>query len=581
MLNALPSVSQSSKAEDAGNSELAQEKARTLGPMNNEQQLRTAFLSFIPVSMCEKTVNSLLLTVPTFEFLVRVFNSKNEPCSFGFVRYKTIESLQVLAQILSKVDYKSITDGKFDTLFKLHLDENTQRYIKDYEATNGEDYAKSITGKSLDDNVKDFTSKLRVWFQAHKASGSTSILGVKENIEDKPTEDEDGIKDEEDVVIDENEFRDLVTDHKDEVLAEIKEFRILSIKQQKVKNAKCKAETEKREKNLEAAVSRALEDSALMKNNKPKYSKDDESSDDEDDDGEGVRLTDEQIEQQRKERRAARLEKYFEEEQRRWLARERINSSALERERVRADEQEGKLEHDKKQALRKYAEFKDGGEYETRTLEYYYDHAKWVKSRMQFRERERELDRRDREEEERENGAKKSEEERFLADLSTTLTTADSSGPAAGSVGKIKLSLGSNAAKKQNAPQVAPEVGILLDDSTETAARKKLTIPAIRPAVKIPEEKDELFAWEVKWNNLSENIIEDDLKPVVINLIVESLGVQEDDLIDFILQHVREHKGPQELVSELELVCLQLLNCCKYLISSLLTLSFFLFLGPR
>ena len=114
-----------------------------------------------------------------------------------------------------------------------------------------------------------------------------------------------------------------------------------------------------------------------------------------------------------------------------------------------------------------------------------------------------------------------------------------------------------------------------IDDSTETATRKKLTIPAIRPAVKIPEEKDELFAWEVKWNNLSENIIEDDLKPVVINLIVESLGVQEDDLIDFILQHVREHKGPQELVSELELVCLQLLNCCKYLISSLLTLFFF------
>ncbi|KAF5097239.1 hypothetical protein D0Z03_001456 [Geotrichum reessii] len=321
-----------------------------------------------------------------------------------------------------------------------------------------------------------------------------------------------------------------------------------------MKNAKSKAETEKREKNLEAAVSRALEESAPINASKPKYSKDDESSDDENDDVESLGLTDAQIEEERKKRRAARLEKYFEEEQRRWLGRERINSSALERERVRADKQEGKLEHDKKQALRKYAEFKDGGEYETRTLEYYYDHAKWVKSRMQFRERERELDRRDREEEEKETGEKNFEEERFLADLSTSLASNAPSGPAAvGSVGKIKLSLGASATKKQAVPQVVPEVRNLLDDSTETATKKKLTIPVIRPAIKIPQDKDELFAWEIKWDNLSEDIIEDDLKPIVINLIVESLGVQEDDLIDFILQHVRDHKGPQELVSELEM----------------------------
>lgn len=533
-------------------------QGRVLGPMNNEQQLRTAFLSYIPVSMDENTVNMILSTVPTFEFMIRVLNNKGEPCSFGFIRYSTIESLTAVSEIFSKVDYSAITQGKFDTLFKVTTDKNTQRYIKDYEATHGDDYISKITGKPLNESVIEVTAKLRAWYQINMANVGESILGTKEDIE-KKKEPEQEPKDEEDVVIDEEDFMDVPVEQREEVLAEIKEFRILSIRQQKVKKAQHAEEIKEREKHLEAVASKALEEKSAVKISKQEDES--ESSMDEADDGDDdPPESDEQLERKRESRRAARMEKLFEESQRRWHARERLRTSALERERVRDEEQETRLEHDKKQAYRKFSEFKDNGEYETRTMEYYYDHAKWVKTRMQFRHRESEQDKRDAEEEALELEAKKAGQERFIESLAESLPS--NTPPSSTSVGKIKLSLGGGAKKASAVPvKKSTELEKLLDDGNdESTVKPKKLIKSLNygdgnVSVHVPEDKDVLFAWAVKWEALTEDVIEHSLKPFITNTIIEYLGVQEDDLIDFVVQHIRDHKRPEELVSELEMVC--------------------------
>lgn len=495
----------------------------------------------------------LLSSVPTFEFLIRVQNSKGEFCSFGFVRYSSIESLKVVSDIFSGVDYNAVTNGKIDTLFKITLDENTKRYITDYEAKNGSDYAMKLTGKSLSESIAEVTLKLRAWYQITEATVGSVILGKKEEIE---TTKEPEISDQDRVIIDEDDFMDVPIEQRDEVLAEIKEFRVLSIKYEKVKNAQNAEETKEREKHLEAVASKALEEKAATKKSSKKdeeESLDEESDDDNDDPAE----TDEQIEEHRKHRREARMEKLFEESQRRWLGRERLRNSALERERVRDEDQDSRLELDKKQALRKFSDFKDNGEYETRTMEYYYDHAKWVKARMHFREREIEHDLRDAEEESAEVGAKNASQEKFMESLAGSIpfSSSTASAPSTAGTGKIKLSLGGGAKKillKKNT-----EIDKLLDDGKDESVIKPRKL--IKPLdygngnISIPDDKESLFSWAVKWNALAEDIIEDSLKPFITSIIVEYLGVQEDDLIDFVIEHIRNHKPPEELVAELEM----------------------------
>ncbi|OAD06027.1 hypothetical protein MUCCIDRAFT_155224 [Mucor lusitanicus CBS 277.49] len=68
----------------------------------------------------------------------------------------------------------------------------------------------------------------------------------------------------------------------------------------------------------------------------------------------------------------------------------------------------------------------------------------------------------------------------------------------------------------------------------------------------IPSSQEDLWKYTVKWDELNEDLIETKLHPFVSKKIVDLLGMEEDDLVKFVLQFIRERKGPDELVSELE-----------------------------
>ncbi|KAI9025776.1 hypothetical protein CLU79DRAFT_833589 [Phycomyces nitens] len=84
-------------------------------------------------------------------------------------------------------------------------------------------------------------------------------------------------------------------------------------------------------------------------------------------------------------------------------------------------------------------------------------------------------------------------------------------------------------------------------DPEERAQRVKELIGSI------PSSEQELWNWPVKWNELDEDLVSTKLHPFVSKKIVEIVGVQEDDLVDFILEFIRNKKPPTELVSELEM----------------------------
>jgi hypothetical protein len=139
----------------------------------------------------------------------------------------------------------------------------------------------------------------------------------------------------------------------------------------------------------------------------------------------------------------------------------------------------------------------------------------------------------------------------------------------------FKLSLGAAAQKAQKAAPprrtVAEVEGLLEDEEDADKSSKRTLIPikfdpstasaalsdeerdqAVRQlAAEIPNDKDGLWAWDVKWEFVDDATI-DKLRPFVEKKIMEYLGVQEQLLVEVVEEHVRTRGKPQDLVEGLE-----------------------------
>jgi hypothetical protein len=49
--------------------------------------------------------------------------------------------------------------------------------------------------------------------------------------------------------------------------------------------------------------------------------------------------------------------------------------------------------------------------------------------------------------------------------------------------------------------------------------------------------------------------MENKIRPFATKKIIEAFGVQEQDLIDFVVKHISNHGTAESLASELEMVC--------------------------
>jgi len=123
-------------------------------------------------------------------------------------------------------------------------------------------------------------------------------------------------------------------------------------------------------------------------------------------------IPDEQIERRRLEAKHRRLKADFYEvlqipvtfkseltvsqKERKWLSREKIRTSALEREMNRAKNEDRHLA-DKQSLLNRLAKFDDDADSTHKHEEYYRDHTAWRTKRQEFRRKEQDRDERDRE----------------------------------------------------------------------------------------------------------------------------------------------------------------------------------------
>lgn len=300
------------------------------------------------------------------------------------------------------------------------------------------------------------------------------------------------------------------------------------------------------------------------------------SRDDEDSDA-----SDEELERRRQAKRDADQEKQFLDQERRWLNRERSRTAALEREKKRDKEDDGKLQAAHDEMEERLKEWNDDVEASRKTAEYYADRGAWLRSRAVFRAREASLDESDRaaEERERAQSAKKQEQARgaaddFLARQAQELEARTQEPQEPREPQRFKLSLGAAAQKAQAATtrRTAAEVEGLLEDEEEPATTTRRPLIPIKfdtaaeaaglsdeeraqaarqLAAEIPTDKEGLWKWSVKWEFVDEAVLSDQIKPFVEKKIVEYLGVQEQMLVDVVEGHIRQKGSPQELVDQL------------------------------
>ncbi|KAG2182597.1 hypothetical protein INT44_005576 [Umbelopsis vinacea] len=266
-----------------------------------------------------------------------------------------------------------------------------------------------------------------------------------------------------------------------------------------------------------------------------------------------------EVERRRQEKREQEMDIAFRERERRWEQREAKMARNYERDANKELEIAEREKLDKETMAARLAEWNDDREAEVE--DFYRNRDKWLSRRGPVRDREAQADDRDRkrEQDELEDQRRREEEE-----------IKSGKGLAAGAKIHTKLSFGK--AIKRRANLVGGEDD---EDDDESAKRKKRVLVPLdygeldhhdaagnpeerKRKVKqlidsIPASQEGLWSWQIKWDELDNDTLEKKLRPFISKKIVELLGVQEDELTQFVLDFLKKRQPPNALAKELEM----------------------------
>jgi RNA-binding protein 25 len=294
--------------------------------------------------------------------------------------------------------------------------------------------------------------------------------------------------------------------------------------------------------------------------------------------------SDSEIERRRKKKQDAELDEVYKQKLSRWLKQESRSVSSLERTHDRMKNKEAQQQAARDAQAAQLKNFDDDTEMSQKRHLYYRDHGEYMRERQSVRELEEREDRHDRDQEKRELEAsqKIKDDARDQADAFLDQQAAEmlqAQAPAR-ETQKFKMSLGAAAKKLEQtaAPRrTAADIENLLEDEAvadQTNVKKRTLVPinfdaAVRAnlteeevlearrqlARDIPSDKEGLFKWPMSWEHLSDKHINKELRDWTADKVLETLGVQEDLIVDGIVNHLKRRGTPTDLVAELEEVC--------------------------
>ncbi|PIL35117.1 hypothetical protein GSI_02905 [Ganoderma sinense ZZ0214-1] len=279
--------------------------------------------------------------------------------------------------------------------------------------------------------------------------------------------------------------------------------------------------------------------------------------------------TDEELEQERREARRRDEENSYKDRERRYEPRERARIQALERAIARERAMKEAEDRDKVEMRARLGVWDDDESDEP----FYTDRARWRSMRTRRLATEQATDEESRLYEEREADNLRRESEAFLARQMDEMQALQEEQRKAGMLlddgAPVKLSVSlAPTGQKEGAPKEKAAVFGQEEEEEEEAIRKrKVPMPKLDLAEggekakerlekmrgEVPRDKETLFKSKVRWDGVSEAMIDRKLEPLIKRQMMKYLGeLEDDDLVMFVLEHIKDHKGPHKLVEGLE-----------------------------
>ncbi|KAI0727909.1 hypothetical protein C8Q72DRAFT_780795 [Fomitopsis betulina] len=281
--------------------------------------------------------------------------------------------------------------------------------------------------------------------------------------------------------------------------------------------------------------------------------------------------TDEELEEDRKRQRRRDEEESYRDREKRYEPRERARIQALERAILRERATKEAEERDQVEMRSRLAVWDDDESDEL----FYTDRTRWRSMRSRRLAAELAADEESRLYEEREADNLRKESEAFLARQMDEMQALQEEQRKAGLLledgapVKLNVTITAGGAPKQEAgsKEKATTVFGQEEEEEESLRKRKAPMPKLDLAEggekakerlqkikeSVPKDKETLFKAKVRWDGLSDLMIDRKLEPLVKRQMTKYLGeLEDDDLVMFVLEHLKDHKGPQKMIEGLE-----------------------------
>ncbi|KAI8811919.1 hypothetical protein BJ742DRAFT_796049 [Cladochytrium replicatum] len=508
-----------------------------------DDKLTTVFVTSITEGTTDEWMEKILGTCGTVKSWKRMTDAQGKPKAFGFCVYEdavaALRALKVLGgegavqkQWARKegegVEVPHLSGGTTKRL-KLNVDEAARKYIQDF--TSSEDIAQDK--EVLDEVLKVLLSMKNSQAESFLSSITAAAANAPSVSSEPPPPDPNG-----------ELGPELPPEQRQFISQQISQFRERAAQKEREKREREERQEEQRHKASEwererdyARASHAAAAASTAANGWKDSSETRRKR-------EEPEVDDEEEEKRRQERRSRELMQAFKEREKKWEVHEQARLRKIEMEE-RKDEDDERRRKDLVSLDKRYRVYDDDLEAERGEEEFFKDRQRWWSRRQQFLQRELQWEDRNRQLELEE-----------LANRDQRIVAAGTGGQSVNqdSVDHMldKLSSETVGSKKPLLQQQQQhQQSIMVVGRIMTAEERAKAVQGLIGM--LPADKEGLWSWNVRWDFLDDNVLSNVLKPFIGKKVAEYLGEEEPELISFCLELVRSGKGPENVLSELQM----------------------------
>ncbi|KAF6755851.1 hypothetical protein DFP72DRAFT_303328 [Ephemerocybe angulata] len=531
-------------------------------------QKPTLFVGSISGGITDAYLNQLLESCGTVRSFKRLITPANKPQGFGFAEFEEPEAALRALDLLNGVELPALEDGCANKKLLIKADEKTKQYLDAYSShkmkTDEEEQKKADSKKKIEQLVADIN-------RVQQDAANSGLIDKEKYIIPPHLHD--------------LQESDLPETQRGLVISEIAQFRERAAKREREKMRDVQASIPSLVHAPSGPKTREWGKSPSIQPTKPvlkpgqSYGKSGfvkgEENGNPDAQPTPAPKTDEELEAERKEARRREEENSFKDRERRYEPRERQRIQAIERGVAREQAEKDAQERDKVE-MRQRLEVWDDDESDEL---FYVDRVRWRHVRARRLDAEIASDEKSRKYEEQEAENLRKESEEFLArQMDEMQSLAEEQRKAGmllddGAPVRLNVSIAHPAAAEKNhvpLEKSKPTTAFVEDEEDEDALKKR-KVPLVkldfsvaesseqirerllRIKDSVPRDTETLFKAKVRWDALSDTTIDRKFEPLVKRLMTKYLGeMDEEDLILFVLEHLKDHKAPHKLVEGLE-----------------------------